>query len=162
MGGTGGAPPVPAEELVFCHGDPGPWNYIWNDNEAIALIDWDYLHPAPRLDDVAYALRWFAPLRSDKDAIEWHHFPTVPNRGARVHNFIEAYGELPPFDVVDVVTQRIRAVINLRRQLADRGIEPQRTWVAEGAEVLDDEEIRWIESHRDEVTFDPAARTIPT
>src|SRR3954451_5540645 len=61
-----GATPVASESTVFCHGDPGPWKFIWEDNEAIALIDWDYLHPAPRLDDVAYALRWFAPLRSDE------------------------------------------------------------------------------------------------
>jgi hypothetical protein len=146
-----GAPPVPGEDQVFCHGDPGPWNFIWDANEAIGLIDWDYLHPGPRLDDVSYALRWFAPLRSDRDSLEWHHFPAVPVRRERVRTFLEAYGRLPPFDVVDAVTGRIRAVITLRGQLADQGIEPQRTWVADGADDRDEEEIRWIESHGDEL-----------
>jgi hypothetical protein len=146
-----GAPPVPGDDQVFCHGDPGPWNFIWDRNEAIGLIDWDYLHPGPRLDDVSYALRWFAPLRPDRDAIEWHHFPAVPARRDRVGTFVDAYGQLPPFDVVDVVTERIRAVISLRRQLAEQGIEPQRTWVTDGADDRDEEEIRWIVSHGDEL-----------
>ncbi len=143
-----GGPPVVGDDLVLCHGDPGPWNFIWHDNEAVALIDWDYLHPAPRMDDVAYALRWFAPLRSDEHALEWHHFPVVPDRAARVRTFVAAYGDLPDFDVVDAVTERIRSVMRLRRDLADRGIEPQRTWVADGADDRDVEEIRWMEEHR--------------
>jgi hypothetical protein len=76
------APVAEAADGVFCHGDPGPWNFIWQDNEAVALIDWDYLHPAPRVSDVAYALRWFAPPRPDEHALEWHHFPVEPDRGA--------------------------------------------------------------------------------
>ena len=35
---------------------PGPWNFVWRDGEAVALIDWDFLHRASRLSDVAYAL----------------------------------------------------------------------------------------------------------
>ncbi len=148
-----GATPIAAGSTVFCHGDPGPWNFIWHDNEAVALIDWDYLHPAPRVDDVAYALRWFAPLRSDAHATHWHHFPTVPDRQARVRTFLAAYGDLPDFDVVDAVTDRIRSVIRLRRELADQGIEPQRTWVADGAEERDLEEVEWIQRHRQQLSI---------
>ena len=146
-----GAAALTGESNVYCHGDPGPWNFIWHDNEAVALIDWDYLHPAPRLDDVAYALRWFAPLRSDEHALEWHHFPEGPDRAARVRTFIEAYGDLSAFDVVGAVTERIRAVVALMCDLAERGVEPQRTWVADGAAERDLEEIAWIEEHRDEL-----------
>ena len=144
-----GATPVAGDQVVPCHGDPGPWNFIWRDQEAVALIDWDYLHPAPRVDDVAYALRWFAPLRSDAHALDWHHFPVVPDRAARVRTFLEAYGDLPAFDVADAVIERIRAVITLRGDLAAAGIEPQATWVADGAEERDLEEIAWIEAHRE-------------
>jgi hypothetical protein len=146
-----GAPVEPGDDVVPCHGDPGPWNFIWHDNEAVALIDWDYLHPAPRLSDVAYALRWFAPLRSDEHALEWHHFPVVPDRASRVRTFVAAYGDLPDFDVADAVIQRIRSVIALVAELAERGVEPQRTWMADGANELELEEIAWIEAHRSEL-----------
>ncbi len=146
-----GAPAEPGTDAVPCHGDPGPWNFIWRDNEAVALIDWDYLHPAPRLDDVAYALHWFAPLRSDEHVLEWHHFPVVPDRAARVRAFVDAYGDLPEFDVADSVIERIRSVIALRGDLAARGIEPQRTWVEDGAAERDLEEIAWIHEHRVEL-----------
>ncbi len=149
VGAEWGSPAVPGEDVVFCHGDVGPWNFIWRDNEAIALIDWDYLHPAPPLDDVAYALRWFAPLRSDVLALEWHHFPEIPDRRHRIQVFLDAYAGLPDFDVVDVVTSRMQRTSQLLSTLADEGKEPQRTWVAEGALEEEAAEIAWVRDHRD-------------
>ena len=79
---------------------------------------------------------------------------TRPRAGA----FVAAYGDLSDFDVADVVSEWIRSVIRLRRDLADRGIEPQRTWVADGAEGRDLEEIAWIEARRQELgTVHPPA-----
>jgi aminoglycoside phosphotransferase (APT) family kinase protein len=143
-----GAPAVSGDDIVYCHGDPGPWNFIWRDNEAAALIDWDYLHPAPRLDDVAYALRWFAPLRSDQLALEWHHFPEVPDRRHRIKVFLDSYGDLPAFDVVDTVIARMQATIDLCQSLAAQGREPQRTWAADGALEQEAAEIAWVRQHR--------------
>jgi hypothetical protein len=143
-----GAPEVPGDALVLCHGDPGPWNFVWRDQEAVGLLDWDYLHPAPRVDDVAYALRWFVPFRADEHAREWHHFPSVPDRRHRVQVFLEAYGGLPAFDVADAVARRMRSTYDLMSSRADQGVEPQRTWVADGALEREAEEIRWVETHR--------------
>ncbi|CAA9221116.1 MAG: hypothetical protein AVDCRST_MAG50-585 [uncultured Acidimicrobiales bacterium] len=143
-----GAPAVAGDDVVYCHGDPGPWNFIWRDNEAVALIDWDYLHPAPRLSDVAYALRWFVPLRSDDLSLAWHHFPEVPDRRHRVQVFLDSYGDLPAFDVVDTVVARMQATSDLCQALADQGQEPQRTWVSDGALEQQAAEIRWVREHR--------------
>ncbi|GAA0587007.1 aminoglycoside phosphotransferase family protein [Kribbella sandramycini] len=142
------AHPVDAGDLVYCHGDPGPWNFVWSDHTAVGLIDWDYLHPGPRLDDVAYALQWFAPMRSDEHTLSWHHFPTVPDRLHRIQVFLDAYGDLPPFDVVDTVIARMDATCQLVQQLADQGQEPQQTWVRDGALDRDREEIAWVRRHR--------------
>lgn len=38
---------------MACHGDVGPWNMVSQGDEAVGLIDWDFLHRGPRLDDVA-------------------------------------------------------------------------------------------------------------
>ena len=149
-----GAPSVPSDEVVFCHGDPGPWNFVWRDEEAVGLIDWDYLHPAPRLDDIAYALRWFGPLRRDEFVLDWHHFPAVPDRHQRVKAFLDAYGDLPGFDVAAAVTARMHATAGLLQSFAAAGREPQRTWVAEGALGRESAEIAWVYEHRDEFSTD--------
>lgn len=134
---------------VFCNGDPGPWNFVWRDGEAVALIDWDFLHPAARMSDVAYALQWFAPVRDDRAAVEWHHFPEVPDRRARIEAFLEAYGIAADFDVADVVIDRIRYTDDHVRFLAAQGQEPQRTWVDEGSvESQTRSDIGWIEQNR--------------
>lgn len=146
------APAVSGGEIVFCHGDPGPWNFVWKSQEAVGLIDWDYLHPAPRLDDVAYALQWFGPLRRNEFALEWHHFPVVPDRRHRVRAFIDAYGKLPDFDLVDAVTARMQATSDFERARAEAGHEPQRTWVAEGSLERRASEIAWVQAHRAEFT----------
>ncbi len=149
-GAIWGAPEIAAaDDIVYCHGDPGPWNFVWIDDSAVGLIDWDYLHPGPRLDDIAYALHWFVPLRSDELALKWHHFPEVPDRRHRISIFLEAYGDLPTFDVVDAVTFRMEAMSELVSQLAQKGQEPQRTWVLDGALDRDREEIDWLRQHRE-------------
>lgn len=142
------APAVDGEDLVWCQGDPGPWNFVWCDGEAVALLDWEFLHPGPRVDDVAYALLWFAPLRDDEDCLDWHHFPQVPDRRARIDAFLDAYGPLAAFDVADAAIDRRWSTIATMRALAERGIEPQRTWVAEGAVSVEISEIHWIDTNR--------------
>jgi len=76
---------------------------------------------------------WFVPIRDDAACLEWHHFPKVPDRRARITGFLDAYGteSLHPFDVAE-----------------DRGVEPQRTWAAEGRGDEEAAEIRWIEENR--------------
>jgi len=134
---------------VFVNADPGPWNFVWRDGEAVALIDWDFLHRAPRLSDVAYALQWFAPIRDDRAALEWHHFPEVPDRRARIEAFLDAYGMPADFDVADAVVQRIRYTSGHVRFLAAQGHEPQKTWVAEGSVEKEElADVAWIEDHR--------------
>ena len=135
---------------VFVNGDPGPWNFVWRDGEAVALLDWDFLHRAPRISDVAYALQWFAPIRDDQAAIEWHHFPEVPDRQARIEAFLDTYGMAAgDFDVADAVIQRIRYTSRHVRFLAAQGQEPQKTWVAEGSVEKEElADIAWIEENR--------------
>ena len=131
-------------ETVWCHGDVGPWNMVWHGDEAVGLIDWDFLHRGPRLDDVAYALRWFTPARDDEMALTWHHFPTVPDRASRVRVFLETYGGLPPFDVAEAIATRMEVTMAMELSLAEAGVEPQRTWVAEGSQEWAAGEARWV------------------
>ena len=121
------------------------------DGEAVGLIDWDFAHPAPALDDVAYALEYLAPFRSDDHACDdrdGHHFARPPDRRARLRAFAEAYGLGTTTGLVDRVIARQHDTIEHVRRLADHGVQPQRSWVEEG--YLDDlrGRVRWSQEHR--------------
>ena len=81
------------------------------------------------------------PIHLDGDA-------TVPDRKARCAAFLDAYGALPEFDVVDAIAARVEATMGHERSLAAQGIEPQRTWVADGSQQAQAAEVRWIREHR--------------
>jgi hypothetical protein len=147
------APAVESDaEIVWCHGDVGPWNMVWHGDRAVALIDWDFLHPGPRLDDVAYALQWFTPARDDEMALTWHHFPAVPDRAARVRAFLDTYGDLPSFGVAEAIASRMEVTMAMELSLAQAGVEPQRTWVAEGSQEWAAGEARWVREHAELLT----------
>ena len=144
---------LPAEPRadVVCHGDPGPWNMVWDGPCAIALIDWDLAHPSPAMSDVAYAMEYFTPFRSDAvacDTDEGHHFPAPPDRRARLSAFASAYGLDSTAGLVDRVIDRQAATITKVQYLAEQQVQPQQAWVEEG--YLDElrSRLRWSRENR--------------
>jgi hypothetical protein len=117
---------------VVCHGDVGPWNVVWDGLAPVGLVDFDLAQPGAALDDVAYALEYTAPFRDDVQAMRWQGFDAPPDRARRVEVFAEEYGLSTVDGLVDAVTRRQETTTVRVRALADLGLEPQRTWVAEG------------------------------
>ncbi|GAA0230441.1 aminoglycoside phosphotransferase family protein [Actinomadura nitritigenes] len=141
-------PSALGEGQVVCHGDFGPWNVVWRGDHPVGIIDWDFVGPAPRLHDVAYALQYVAPFRDDAECLRWLHFPQVPDRRRRLERFCTAYGLTTPLGIVDAVIDRQRQNIDLVRRLASQGHEPQATWVREGLLEELDRRLAWSRSNR--------------
>jgi Ser/Thr protein kinase RdoA (MazF antagonist) len=135
----------PAE--VICHGDPGPWNFVWRGGCAVALIDWEYASPGPALDDVAAALDSFTPFRPDDVAID-HGFAEPPDRRARLTAFAAAYGTGGTAGLVDRVIERQQATVARVVDLAERGLEPWASWVRSGGLDVLRSRPRWTREHR--------------
>ncbi|WP_206673595.1 aminoglycoside phosphotransferase family protein [Pseudactinotalea terrae] len=143
-------PAIAGESLTVLHGDPGPWNMAWRDGLAVGLFDWDLARPGPALDDVAYALDYLLPLRTDEDCLRWHGFTQVPDRGARLRVFLDGYGPGADLDLAEVAAAILTRKHRTREEVADlaaRGIEPQRTWVADGFLAEADDHLAWAESN---------------
>ena len=143
-------PAEPGADVV-CHGDPGPWNMVWDGPRAIALIDWDLAHPSPAMSDVAYAMEYFTPFHSDEvacDTDEGHHFPAPPDRRARLSAFASAYGLDSTAGLVDRVIDRQTTTITQVQYLAEQQVQPQQAWVEEG--YLDElrSRLRWSRENR--------------
>lgn len=139
-------PAVPGADVV-CHGDPAPWNFVWRDGEAVALVDWDHASPGPAMDDVAYLADTFAPFRPDEVALRDHGFTAPPDRAARIRELTAAYGA-GRVGLVDRVIDRQVLTADRVVALADRGLEPWASWVREG--MIDDlrGRARWTREHR--------------
>ena len=134
---------------ILCHGDFGPWNIVWRGDEPVGILDWDMVLPAPPRFDVLYALEYAAPFRDDETALSWHHFPSVPDRKHRIEVFANAYGLEHRGDLVRDVASVQRRVGTFVARLAERGLQPQADWVADGALEEVEQRARWTEAHRE-------------
>jgi hypothetical protein len=134
---------------IVTHGDYGPWNIVWHGNKTVGLIDWDLAGPGKPLDDIAYALEYSVPFRSDEECVRWLKYPEPPNRAKRMTVFAEAYG-LPGIDgfYEAVIERQERTVANVHL-LAERGLEPQATWICSG--FLDELQARieWTKANQE-------------
>ena len=133
---------------VICHGDFGPWNVVWRGARPVGLLDFDFAGPGDPMLDVAYAVEYTAPFRSDEVAIRWHRFDTPPDRRHRIAVFAEAYGLASVHGLVDAVIERQRLAISHVQQLADWHVEPQRSWVENGYLNEFAGRVSWSVQHR--------------
>lgn len=145
---AGGHTGVGGDGEIVCHGDFGPWNIVWRGIEPVGLIDWEYAQPAAPLFDVAYALEYVAPFRSDETCIEWLRYSSPPDRRRRIEIFAEAYGLDSVEGLVDEVIAVQHQNMELVRAMAQMGYERQQAMVASGA--LDELQARiaWSEENR--------------
>ena len=138
--------PRPGE--VLTHGDVGPWNTVWRGERVVGLLDWDQAAPRPALHDVAYALEYTAPFRSDEDAMADIGFEAPPDRRARIRLLAEAYGLASTDGLVDAVIAEQEETLRLTLALAARGLQPHAQWVAEGFEAVQLARIAWSRANR--------------
>jgi hypothetical protein len=46
--------PAAVDRTVLCHGDLGPGNFLFQDGEVTALLDWEFAHLGDPMDDLAW------------------------------------------------------------------------------------------------------------
>ena len=127
--------PVREPVEVMCHGDFAPYNVVLDGEQAIAMIDFDTVHPGPRVWDIAYALYRFAPLTDPKN---WDGFGSVEEKIRRCRLFCDSYG-LPKecrAGLIELVIERLRAMVNLMQAGADAGHEAFQANIADGHHLL--------------------------
>lgn len=95
--GAGAPPDLRGDEETLLHGDAGPWNMIWSDVEAIALIDFDEMRAGSRIEELGY-FAWKA-LRLKQTRL------TPVEQGRRLHLLADAYGVPVGDDLLDAIDQ---------------------------------------------------------
>lgn len=133
-------PREPAE--VMCHGDVAPYNTVFRDGHAVALIDFDTAHPAPRIWDVAYAAYRYVQLVEDgAPAVE---------QARRLALFADAYGlaDADRAALLDTVVGRLEHLVTFMRAQAAAGHSAFARHVAEGHDRYYLRNIAYIGRHR--------------
>jgi thiamine kinase-like enzyme len=133
---------------IICHGDFGVWNIIWQGNNPVGIVDWDMAHPAKPEHDILYALEYAAPFRDDDNILKWHHFTSIPDRKDRIAIFLDAYGTGPISNIADKVAGVQRKVNTRMKYLAQRELQPQADWVANGALEATEARAKWTEQNK--------------
>ncbi|HAM62387.1 MAG TPA: hypothetical protein DCP62_01575 [Erysipelotrichaceae bacterium] len=116
---------------VMCHGDFAPYNVTIIEGEATGIIDFDTLHPGPKMWDIAYAVyRWVPfvnPVNPDCSF-------SLEEQIRKSRLFLDTYGvkneerDLLPQMMVD----RLTNLVNYMRNQADEGNEDFRRNIEEG------------------------------
>ena len=133
---------------VICHGDYAPYNVVLDGEKAIGIIDFDTAHPAPRVWDIAYALYRWAPLTHPDNQ---DGFGSPAEQIGRARLFCDAY-RLPQSaraGVVDLVIERLRALVTFMQVEAEAGNEAFRANIDDGHHLLYLNDIENLEANKD-------------
>jgi hypothetical protein len=124
---------VDAETVI--HGDPGPWNILWQDDRAGALVDFDEARLGKRLEDVGY-FAWKG-LRLVAEG------PPISEQARRLTLLAEAYGVPSDDSLLDSIPAAIA-------WLHGKGVRER--WPAETLRQLDGE-ADWVREQLPSLRF---------
>jgi aminoglycoside phosphotransferase (APT) family kinase protein len=132
-----------------CHGDPGPWNVVWRDDEPVAFIDWDFTTHASPLYDLSYVAFEMVPMRDD-DRCREVGFRVPPDRARRLRLVCDTYGRgATPDALIDLAERHQQADIDEIEERGPLGIEPEKTFWEQGLHEDARRMLEWLRLHRE-------------
>ena len=135
---------------VMCHGDFAPYNTTFVDGRLYGIIDFDTLHPGPKLWDIAYTVyRWVpfvSPLNSD-------YRGDLENQIRRLKLFADTYGlsREDRLALPAMMITRLQSLVNFMLGQADDGNEDFRKNIEDGHVRLYLDDIQYLKDHTDEI-----------
>lgn len=136
---------------VMCHGDFAPYNVTIISNQAVGMIDFDTLHPGPRMWDVAYAVyRWVpfnAPMHPDAQGDLYEHI-----RKARL--FLDTYGIglEGKESFVRILIERLEALTQFMRNEAKQGNEDFQSHIQDGHLSVYVNDMEYLRKNEQQIT----------
>jgi Ser/Thr protein kinase RdoA (MazF antagonist) len=78
-------------DMVYGHGDTGPWNIVGRGGRAEAFVDWEFAGPVDRLWELAQTV-WLNAQLVDDDVAALHDLPDAAGRARQARAIADAYG----------------------------------------------------------------------
>lgn len=138
-------------EEVICHGDFAPYNVVLAGKQAIGIIDFDTVHPGPRVWDVSYGIYRWAPLKRPDSP---DSFGCLANQISRAKRFCDHYGLEADrrMILVDTLCDRLDFLVRFMREQATQGNTTFQDNIAAGHDVGYVKDIAYIHTHRAKIT----------
>lgn len=135
------------EHAVVCHNDPVVGNVVFRDEDAVALLDFDFAGPNDPLRDLAIAVQHWVPLGDPVDVLA----PVGWSPEPRLRAMCDAYGLPAPhaprlIDLVDDYLDRGRQGVETRVRAGDARFVAY--WQAGLGDRLQ-RALRWLRTQRD-------------
>jgi Ser/Thr protein kinase RdoA (MazF antagonist) len=101
---TAGHPLAAGRECVI-HGDPGPFNTIFQQGLPTAFIDWSSCRPGDRLDDLGY-LAWTWCIQSEGQV-------PIAEQARHLRELRDGYGDTEPEILLDAMMGSQTRIVDL-------------------------------------------------
>ncbi len=105
---------------VMCHGDFAPYNITFVDGHVHGIIDFDTLHPGPRIWDIAYAVYRWVPFVSPSNP---DYYSNLDEQIRRLKLFTDAYGlsKSEKEQLPSMMIKRLQTLVTYMNSEADAG-----------------------------------------
>jgi len=140
--------PVREPVEVVCHGDYAPYNVVLDGSEAVAIIDFDTAHPAPRVWDIAYALYRWVPLTHPDNP---DGFGSEQEKAERAQLFCNAYGlaQTNRLSLIELVIERLQVLVDFMQSEAEGGNKAFRANIADEHHLIYLKDIEYLKVNGD-------------
>lgn len=135
---------------VMCHGDFAPYNVTFVDDVVSGIIDFDTLHPGPRLWDIAYAVYRWIPVVSPENP---EYRDCLDEQIRKLKVFVDAYGlnEASRKELPTMMIKRIESLIIYMKKQAGLGNEDFARNIADGHMTLYQQDVEYISEHKEKI-----------
>jgi hypothetical protein len=142
--------PVQEPQEVMCHGDFAPYNICFKGDEAVGIIDFETVHPGPRIWDIVYTLYCFSPFKHQGSP---DGFGTLDEQIERAKLFLDAYdiSEEERYDIPTLMVERLEALSIFLCQAAKAGDEKYQQHERDGHHLNYQKDILYIEQNEERI-----------
>ena len=125
-----------APGLIIGHGDPAPYNAVWDAQGLVGLIDWDDAGPVHPSDDLAWVAFSWTPLHA-RSVVLREGFTDLGRRRERLERILEAYGRPgATAEILERIDARLTVQVRSMRVAAAAGDRVRARMVAERLDEL--------------------------
>jgi thiamine kinase-like enzyme len=136
---------------VMCHGDFAPYNVTIVNNEAVGIIDFDTLHPGPKMWDIVYAVYRWIPFKNPNSP---DSHGNLKEQIRKTKLFMDTYGvnSKSKNSFVSVLIKRLESLTDFMRYEANNGNKDVQLNIEEGHLQLYLNDIKYLKSNENEIT----------